>query len=297
MEIIFSPVKGWWKKRLSQKSLVSEKRSGRPSILRKVQKKVISKSLHKRGWSTRKLASKLTIQGLQCSKDTIHRYLRFDLWSLFMQEACFTQNLQKSDCKWLQFSNEWQKWTVWWLEEYHIYRWVSSVPVSAWKSQKWRHLGQTEVKSGIHSKVQVSSKNHGLGRNDSFRCVQATCDASKPNCESKLSKRAFSFYSYLMIWTRLVILEKLKKEDLWKHVGFDIVAGRSTSLQGHRNSKSDLKPFFSVLSHRLLSAKHAWPFSHRKYVWNFQSQGGNLKTLLQEPWIASGHSGSLSGND
>jgi hypothetical protein len=54
MKIIFSPVKGWWKKRLSQKSLVSEKRSGRPSILRKVQKMVISKSLHKRGWSTRK---------------------------------------------------------------------------------------------------------------------------------------------------------------------------------------------------------------------------------------------------
>jgi hypothetical protein len=38
MKIIFSPVKGWWKKRLSQKSHVDEKRSGRPSILRKVQK-------------------------------------------------------------------------------------------------------------------------------------------------------------------------------------------------------------------------------------------------------------------
>jgi hypothetical protein len=54
-------VKGWWKKRLSQKFLVDEKRSGRPSILRKVQKMVITKSLHKRGQSTRKLASKLTI--------------------------------------------------------------------------------------------------------------------------------------------------------------------------------------------------------------------------------------------
>ncbi len=101
--IIFSPVKRWWKKRLSQKSLVDEKRSGRPSILRKVQNMVISKSLHKRGQSTRKLASKLTIPGLQCSKDNIHRYLRFDLWSLFMPEACFTQNLQKSDRNWLQF--------------------------------------------------------------------------------------------------------------------------------------------------------------------------------------------------
>jgi hypothetical protein len=79
MKIIFSPVKGWWKKRLSQKSLVDEKRSGRPSILRKVQKIVISKYLHKRVRSTKKLASKLTIPGLQCSKDTIHRYVRFDL--------------------------------------------------------------------------------------------------------------------------------------------------------------------------------------------------------------------------
>jgi hypothetical protein len=99
MKIIFSPVKGWWKKRLSQKSLVDEKRSGRPSILRKVQKMVISKSLHKRGRSTRKFSSKLIIRVLQCSKDTIHRYLRFNLWSLFMLEACFTQNLQKSDRK------------------------------------------------------------------------------------------------------------------------------------------------------------------------------------------------------
>jgi hypothetical protein len=76
---IICPVKGWWKKRLSQKSFVAEKRSGRSSILRKVQKMVISKSLHKRGRSTRKLATKLTIQGPQCSKNTLHRCLRFDL--------------------------------------------------------------------------------------------------------------------------------------------------------------------------------------------------------------------------
>jgi hypothetical protein len=99
MNIIFSPVKRWWKKRLSQKSLVDEKRSGRPSIMRKVQNMVISKSLHKRGRSTRQLASKLTISGLQCSKDNIHRYMRFDLWSLSIPEACFMQNLQKSDRK------------------------------------------------------------------------------------------------------------------------------------------------------------------------------------------------------
>jgi hypothetical protein len=58
---------------------VNEKGSGRPSILRKVQKMVISKSLQKREWSTKKLASKLAIKGPQCSEDTVHRYLRFNL--------------------------------------------------------------------------------------------------------------------------------------------------------------------------------------------------------------------------
>jgi hypothetical protein len=49
MEIIFSPVKGWCKKRLSQKSLVSEKRSGRPSILRKVKKRLFPNLFTKGG--------------------------------------------------------------------------------------------------------------------------------------------------------------------------------------------------------------------------------------------------------
>jgi hypothetical protein len=70
---------------------VDEKRSGRPSILRKVQKMVISKSLHKREWSTRKLASKLTIKGPQCFKDTVHRYLR----SSFGANSCKRPVLRK----------------------------------------------------------------------------------------------------------------------------------------------------------------------------------------------------------
>ena len=67
-----------------------------------------------------------------------------------------------------------------------IFRWRSSVPVSAWNLQKWPHLGQKKVISGTHLKVQLCSKNHGLGHNGSFRCVRATCVASKPNWESKV---------------------------------------------------------------------------------------------------------------
>jgi hypothetical protein len=71
-------VEGLCKKRLSQKSHVDEKRSGRHSILRKVKKMVISKSLHKKGRSTRKLASKLNIQGPQSPKTPSK-----DIWDLF----------------------------------------------------------------------------------------------------------------------------------------------------------------------------------------------------------------------
>ncbi len=103
---------------------------------------------------------------------------------------------------------------------------------------------------------------------------------------TSITNRTFCLYFFLMIWIRLVILEKLQKEDLWKHVGFDIVAGRSTSSQGHGNSKSALKQFFSILNQKLMTPKHAWLVSHRKSGWNFQSQGGNVKTFLQKSWIS-----------
>ncbi len=50
---------------------------------------------------------------------------------------------------------------------------------------------------------------------------------------------------------------KVTERRFMKHVGLDIVAEQSTSLQGHRNSKSDLKQFFSVLNQRLMTPKHA----------------------------------------
>jgi hypothetical protein len=44
-----------------KKSLLDKKRSGCPSVLGKKAKLVISKSVQKRGWSTRKLAKKFTL--------------------------------------------------------------------------------------------------------------------------------------------------------------------------------------------------------------------------------------------
>jgi hypothetical protein len=65
---------------------------------------------------------------------------------------------------------------------------MSSVSVSAWKLKKWLCQGQKEVKTEANSEVHVFFKILGLGRNDSFRSVQAEakCVASKQNRESKI---------------------------------------------------------------------------------------------------------------
>ncbi len=128
-------------------------------------------------------------------------------------------------------------------------------------------------------------------------CPSYMCCLQTKLREQSINKRTFCLYIFLMIWIRPVILEKLHKEDLWKHVGFDIVAGQSTSSQGHRNSKSALKRLFSILNQRIMTPKFAWSVSHRKSGWNFQSQSGNVKTLLQKSWISSGLYKCLQGND
>ena len=128
-------------------------------------------------------------------------------------------------------------------------------------------------------------------------CPSYMCCLQTKLREQSITKRTFCLYFYLVIWIRPVILEKLQKEDLWKHVGFDIVAWRSTSSQAHKNSKSALKQFFSILNQRLMTPKHAWPVSHRISGWNFQSQGRKVKTLLQKSWISSDLCKCLQEND
>ncbi len=177
-------MKGWWKKRLSQKSPVDEKRSWRSSILRKVKKMVIYKSLHKRGRSTGKLANKLTIQGPQCSKDTVHWYLRFNLGAYSCKRLILrkiSKNLTINGFIFPRRDRSGQSedlMRIIFTDECPVYL---SVPGTLKNDRIW---GQKQVKSGTHSKVHVCSKNHGLGHNDSFRCVQTTCVASRPNCES-----------------------------------------------------------------------------------------------------------------
>ncbi len=165
---------------------MAEKRSGRPSIPRKVQKIIISKSLHKRGRSTRKLATKLTNQDPQCSKTP-----SIDIWDLiFGAYSCKRPVLRKISRNQPAMTSVFQGVTE--VDSLKPWEWLhsqmerSNVPVSAWNLQKWPRLGQKKVKSKTYLKFQVCSKNHSLGHNGSCRCVRATCVASKPNWESKV---------------------------------------------------------------------------------------------------------------
>ena len=197
-----------------------------------------------------------------------------------MQEARFTQNLQKSDGKWLSFFKEWQKWTVGRLENDYIYRWRSSVPVCL-ELAKMTAFGPKKGHTWNPFKSPTLLQKSWFGAQWQLQvCPSYMCCLQTKLREQCITKRTFCLYFYLMVRIRPVILEKLQKADLWKHVGFDIVAEWSTSSQGHRNSKSALKQFFSILNQRLMTPKHAWPVSLGISGRNFQSQGGNVKTLL-----------------
>ncbi len=161
-------MKGWHKKRLSQKSPVDEKRSGRPSILRQVQKMVISKSVHKRGQNTRKLASKLTIWGPKARK-TLSIYI----WVVILEP------IHAKGLVYAKYPKKRRKMTSVFQGETEVNREQTSgrlyfqVNVQC-TCQCLKHAKMivSGPKMGTSSEVQVFSKNHGLGRNDSFRCVQ-----------------------------------------------------------------------------------------------------------------------------
>lgn len=69
----------WMKAFKAGKSLGVAKGRGRKSSLTRAAKIVISKSLTKKGYSTRKLATKLTKHGHPTSKSAVHRHLRENL--------------------------------------------------------------------------------------------------------------------------------------------------------------------------------------------------------------------------
>lgn len=69
-------LKRWWKQYRSTGNLQKGKSTGRPPVLKRIQKIVISKSVGKKRQSVRKMAAKFEKMGMKGSKSTIHDYFK-----------------------------------------------------------------------------------------------------------------------------------------------------------------------------------------------------------------------------
>ena len=76
LEVPLRTLERWWAQYKRTGKMVKGKSPGRPKVLGKIEKIIISKSVGKKRQSPRKLAARFTARGLKGSKDTIKRYLR-----------------------------------------------------------------------------------------------------------------------------------------------------------------------------------------------------------------------------
>ena len=105
-------VKTWWKNHKDGKSMDIQPGRGRKSKLSKVAKIVISKSLTKRGHSTRKLAAKLTSKGHETTHMTVWRHMRKNLDLVPFKPQIQPKMTEAQKAKRLQFCLERKHWTI-----------------------------------------------------------------------------------------------------------------------------------------------------------------------------------------
>ncbi len=127
-------------------------------------------------------------------------------------------------------------------------------------------------------------------------CPSYMCCLQTKLWEQSITKRAFSHFFYLMIWIRTVITRKVAERRFIKTCWIWHCCRTEHQLTRPQKLKISSETIFLNSNQRLMTPKHAWPVSHRKSLWNFQSQGGNVKTLLHESWISSDHCRNLPGN-
>ena len=99
-------VKRWWNKWNEEHSLENWKSGGRPSVLTAAYIMVISKSVHKNGWSTPKLANKLSNRVHKCSKNTVHKFLRLNVGVRSFKRQVIPKINKKQAERHLQFPRE-----------------------------------------------------------------------------------------------------------------------------------------------------------------------------------------------
>ena len=107
-----SSVSRWYKRYQDGESLIDRKRSGRPTVQKKVSKLVLAKSLTKKRQSTRKLAERLSRSGHHMSHMTVHNYLTKKLGAKAFKRPKIPKLTKKHVQKRLNFCRERLNWTV-----------------------------------------------------------------------------------------------------------------------------------------------------------------------------------------
>ena len=111
LNVHFTTVSRWCKKYDEGELLEDQPRSGRPSVLNRVSKIVIAKSLTKKRQSTRKLSRKLTDHGHPVSHMTIQRYFVKDLGARAYRRTKIPKLTEEHVEKRLKFCRERSRWT------------------------------------------------------------------------------------------------------------------------------------------------------------------------------------------
>jgi transposase len=161
-----SSVVRWFQKHNSGEDLSDRKRSGRPTVMSKISKMVVSKSLTKKRQSTRKLAERLTRHGHAMSHTTVYNYLTQKLGVRSFKRCKIPKLTEEHVRKRLRFCRERLNWTV---EDWKKIIWSDESPYLLYPDGN----SKNDV-IWAREKQEVFSQGYDLGRNDGHLLVRAT---------------------------------------------------------------------------------------------------------------------------
>ena len=125
LRVSLRSIERWWNKEKLGESQKTKSRPGRNSTVKKAAKIMISKSLGKRGKSTRKLARIVSNRGYPISHSTVYRYLRDSLGVRSFKRpkiARLTAKMKENRLKFAEFRKEWT------VEDWKCVLWSDEAP-------------------------------------------------------------------------------------------------------------------------------------------------------------------------
>ena len=125
LHVSLRSIERWWRADNLGKSQETKPRCGRPKLLNRVSKIIITKSLRKRGKSTREIARKLTNKGYCISQTAVHRYLRFDLGVKSFKRPKRPRLTDKMKMTRMTFAQTRKEWTI---EDWKKVMWSDESP-------------------------------------------------------------------------------------------------------------------------------------------------------------------------